>query len=577
MAEAIAGLLCPFGNGEQGLTIVGGGRGAGVAHGFRPLRIHRTDLEDGRDFAKNGAHEGQRGEILGLLAAADDGVEDIEPELPLGGVGAPGHAVEPQPPDVAQAGVTHELHVGFEVSHKPDEQPRHVLGGRKVPVRIARVMADASGHRGDDAGVGRHLLDDPPDVGALQKGVESAESTLCPGTELVGRPFRWSGQEDDESVEQAGVWRHDGQDRAVAVECPRSPGDRALPDRLEEARLLVLDQLSGPALGGAQLGIHERDPTNSASGMPDLLRRCDACPRRSPERSPTDTKPMRPAEPTLVRALGRSSTVARHYYRLASPRVPPGQPPIRLAHLTDVHVGRMTPEARLAGAVDAINALRPDVVCLTGDYIAHSLRYLPRLTHHLRALTAPAFATLGNHDHWHGASTVVRALEAAGIMVLENASTVVAVGGGRWRIVGLDDAVTGHHDPERAFREVDEVPFIVLSHLAELAGLAERRGAALVLSGHTHGGQIPAGGVMERVMRRMGHRYILGWYHVGQTPVYVNRGLGAAVFPWRTHPAGAEVAGIDLIRPAGGTTADGGPEVEERLGLVDWPASLSDS
>jgi hypothetical protein len=232
----------------------------------------------------------------------------------------------------------------------------------------------------------------------------------------------------------------------------------------------------------------------------------------------------------------------------------------------------MTPEARLAGAVEAINALNPDVVCLTGDYIAHSLRYLPRLTHHLRTLSAPAFATLGNHDHWHGAPTVVRALESAGVVVLENASATLTVGETRWRFVGLDDAVTGHHDPERAFRDLDDAPFVVLSHLAELVGLAERRGAALVLSGHTHGGQIPAGGVMERVMRRMGHRYILGWYHVGRTPVYVNRGIGAAVFPWRTRPAGAEVAGIDLCGLPGLAGGDGEPDVEERLTLQDWPA-----
>lgn len=280
---------------------------------------------------------------------------------------------------------------------------------------------------------------------------------------------------------------------------------------------------------------------------------------------------MRSADPALVRALGRSSVVARHFYRVATPRLPPNRPPLRIAHLTDIHVGRMTPEARLEGAVAAINSLEPDIVCLTGDYIAHSLRYLPRLTHHLRGLTAPAFATLGNHDHWHGATTVARALDAAGITVLENASTVVALGSARWRIVGLDDAVTGHHDPDRAFRDLDETPFIVLSHLAELAGLAERRGAALVLSGHTHGGQIPAGGVMERVMRRMGHRYILGWYHVGRTPVYVNRGLGAAVFPWRTRPAGAEVAGIELVGMDAASEAPSETEVEEWLGLGEWP------
>lgn len=250
--------------------------------------------------------------------------------------------------------------------------------------------------------------------------------------------------------------------------------------------------------------------------------------------------------PTLSRALGRDAEVHRRFYRVGSPRVPAAAAPLRLAHLTDIHVGRMTPEGRLEAAVDAINALEADLVCLTGDYVAHSLRYLPRLTHHLRRLRAPAFATLGNHDHWHGPEAVTRALEHAGVQVLNNASARVDVRGQAWRIVGIDDAVTGHHDVGRAFSEHgDEVP-IVLSHLAELASVVERRGAALVLSGHTHGGQVHTGGVMERVMRGMGHRYIVGWYPVGDVPVYVNRGIGAAVFPWRTHPAAAEVAGIEL-------------------------------
>ena len=275
-----------------------------------------------------------------------------------------------------------------------------------------------------------------------------------------------------------------------------------------------------------------------------------------------------------MRVLGRGTGVSRHFYRVATPRVPAGWPPLRIAHLTDVHVGRMTPEGRLAGAIEAINALAPDLVCLTGDYVAHSLRYLPRLTHHLRALTAPAFATLGNHDHWHGAASVRQALEHAGVTLLCNASIRFEVGGTAWRIVGIDDAVTGHHDVDRAYAEHAGEPTVVLSHLAELASVVERRGAALVLSGHTHGGQIQTGGVMERLMRRMGHRYILGWYHVGETPVYVNRGLGAAVIPWRTALAAAEVAGIELA-PASAVSGEDDhrpPFVDELRGLEHWPS-----
>ncbi len=270
-------------------------------------------------------------------------------------------------------------------------------------------------------------------------------------------------------------------------------------------------------------------------------------------------------EPAFVRALGRSAVVARHFYRVGSPHFPVGTVPLRIAHVTDLHIGRMTPEARLQMALDAVNALEPDVICLTGDYVAHSLEYLPRLTHLLRSVRVPTFATLGNHDHWHGADAVRRALEHANVRVLSNETTVFEHAGQRWNIVGIDDAVTGHHDVGRAFEGVEAgAPVLALSHLAELAGALAHRGAALVLSGHTHGGQIHTGGVMERFMRRLGHRYILGWYHVGDVPVYVNRGIGAAVFPWRTHPAAAEVAGIEL-GPAPQLT------IEESPRVVRWP------
>jgi predicted MPP superfamily phosphohydrolase len=254
----------------------------------------------------------------------------------------------------------------------------------------------------------------------------------------------------------------------------------------------------------------------------------------------------RPSREILASAVGRSSLVTRRLYGVRVARLPEDVAPLRIAHLTDLHVGRVTPEARLLAAVEAANELDPDVVCLTGDYVAHSLRYLPRLTHCLRGLKRPAFATLGNHDYWQDGSAVRRALEAIGIHVLSNESTLIEVRGRRWRLVGVDDAVTNHHDLERAFSQCNGEPTVVLSHLAELAPACDAHGASLVLSGHTHGGQVRAAGVVDLVMRRMGHRYIMGWYAAGETAVYVNRGVGAAVFPWRSHHARAEVAGIDL-------------------------------
>lgn len=218
-----------------------------------------------------------------------------------------------------------------------------------------------------------------------------------------------------------------------------------------------------------------------------------------------------------------------------------------IGHLSDLHIGRVTPEGRLEAAVQAVNEMEVDLVCLTGDFIAHSLRYLARLTHNLAQLQAPAYAVLGNHDHWHGPDEVAEALRAANVRVLINEREPIEIRGRRWQLVGLDDPVTEQHDVEKAFAEVSEDdPILLLSHLAETSRDLEGHRAALVLSGHTHGGQVHVKGLTERIMKRMGHDYIMGWYDAGPTGVYVNRGIGAAVFPWRTKKARAEVARIHV-------------------------------
>src|SRR5215470_9057502 len=93
---------------------------------------------------------------------------------------------------------------------------------------------------------------------------------------------------------------------------------------------------------------------------------------------------------------------------------------LRIAHLTDQHVGRVTPLAVQMTAVDMANAERPDLVLVTGDFVCHSQLYLDQLTEVMRAFKAPVIAVLGNHDHWSGAEEVRLALQRAGVEVLRN-------------------------------------------------------------------------------------------------------------------------------------------------------------
>src|SRR2546421_11655766 len=84
--------------------------------------------------------------------------------------------------------------------------------------------------------------------------------------------------------------------------------------------------------------------------------------------------------------------------------------PLRIAHLTDLHVGRVTPYEIQREAVAIANAQQPDLVVITGDFVCHSQLYLDQLTAILRTFTAPVLTVLGNHDYWAGAGEVRHAL-----------------------------------------------------------------------------------------------------------------------------------------------------------------------
>jgi hypothetical protein len=225
--------------------------------------------------------------------------------------------------------------------------------------------------------------------------------------------------------------------------------------------------------------------------------------------------------------------------------------PLVVAHLTDQHVGRVTPMEAQLEAVRRANDAKPDLVCLTGDFVCHSQAYLDDLREVIEAFEAPVVAVLGNHDHWCGAQDVAKALVRAGACVLRNSSTTLEVRHQRLQIVGLDDAYTGHADVARATRSLrPALPAIGLSHIAEEADRLWSYGVPLVLSGHTHAGQITVARLHELSIGRVGgHKYVHGLYgeRKGDGAVYVGAGIGAAMMPIRLGERGRrEVAIFEL-------------------------------
>lgn len=217
----------------------------------------------------------------------------------------------------------------------------------------------------------------------------------------------------------------------------------------------------------------------------------------------------------------------------------------RIVQLSDIHLGPFMSEADIAGHVERVNALGADLIVLTGD-ITDGLDHAPRTFVALARLTAPAgvIAILGNHDVGTGTEAVKRALETfTDFTVLDDEVHVIHHAGERLWVIGLMDRGL---DWARGLRRCPTLeslrasipptaPFVVLSHRPDLFSHAAELGCPLVLSGHTHGGQVGLPWLPGRVatLARFMTRWPRGTYRLGASMLHVNLGLGMTGQPVR--------------------------------------------
>jgi predicted MPP superfamily phosphohydrolase len=222
---------------------------------------------------------------------------------------------------------------------------------------------------------------------------------------------------------------------------------------------------------------------------------------------------------------------------------------LRIAQLSDIHLDEYTEPFFLRYAIEEMNHMQPDLVLLTGDFVSSGPRHKSfargaawQCANILRELTCKQqYAVPGNHDHLVGVSGVSAALTANGIKMLTNASVPIERGGSRIWLAGLDDPLEGNPDPETAIpaaiRNVPNEPVLLMCHAPDYADelLTHPAGKAvdLMLSGHTHGGQVrfPLVGALN--LPAMGEKYVEGWFRFGRLQLYVNRGIGTVGLPFR--------------------------------------------
>jgi uncharacterized protein len=221
------------------------------------------------------------------------------------------------------------------------------------------------------------------------------------------------------------------------------------------------------------------------------------------------------------------------------PGFPAGQPPVKVALIADIHVqGPDMPPERLARIVEQVNALRPDLVLIAGDFVGD--RSLSTRSYSMAETVAPlaglrarlgTIAVLGNHEYWRNGEEARTALTRVGIRVLANQ----AVQAGPLAIGGLDDQVTGHNRDNQTYAAMRALSGarVLLSHSPDpFATLPPDIG--LMLAGHTHCGQIrlPLYGPL-RTDSAYGNRYACGFIEQNGRRLIVTAGLGASIMPLR--------------------------------------------
>src|SRR3981189_610963 len=208
----------------------------------------------------------------------------------------------------------------------------------------------------------------------------------------------------------------------------------------------------------------------------------------------------------------------------------------RITQLTDIHRSQIVGIDQVQRVVALAQNTRPDVFVLTGDYTTSYRRFIEPCAEALSTLNAPegVWAVLGNHDHYTDPELTRRALERNHINVMTNANTTLRRTSDFIQLSGIDDWSWNGTDWTRAFDGLKaNIPTIFLAHHPIVLDFPETQRASLILSGHTHGGQInlPWLGAPARFATK-DLRYAQGLFRRGDTPLYVScspGGIGLSV------------------------------------------------
>lgn len=228
-------------------------------------------------------------------------------------------------------------------------------------------------------------------------------------------------------------------------------------------------------------------------------------------------------EPNIASITTRDITV---------PKLPSSLNNLRVVHLTDFHYKPNNDQGLMTKVIQKVNALQPDLILLTGDYVDGSEPDIDPLIHHLKGLKAKhgIYASMGNHDGWVNSGIhYKKKFEAIGIHFLVNQNSKLTILGETLYIAGTDFIWKGRPNPLATLKGIPaEAPLITLIHEPDyFDAMLKHRDHHLQLSGHTHGGQCRVPFIHYAPQKvSYGKKYIYDTYKKADSQVWVSKGIG---------------------------------------------------
>lgn len=216
---------------------------------------------------------------------------------------------------------------------------------------------------------------------------------------------------------------------------------------------------------------------------------------------------------------------------------------LRIAQISDIHMGGWMNPDRFQQVANIIKAESPDLLLITGDFLlGHDfsnaekqaiIDLIPNLSSLARSI--PSFAVLGNHDYWTSAEAIRQMLFSCGITDLTNTVFTLTRENESLHLCGVDDIWKGEVRLDHVISKLKDDSFaILMAHEPDFADTSAATGKFdLQISGHTHGGQVNLPLLGPPVRPYLGQKYPIGLYKIGNMFQYTNRGLGMARLPIR--------------------------------------------